>query len=124
MRPRAPQLGVYALALEAATPAVALRAVAYARLKAGEIRALGLAADDAAWPALAKPSTIVGPNTWEGIARWWRIQLASLATELRDGVATVTPRDNGAPCRTCGFQPLCRIRAAGLPLVDGDAADD
>ena len=27
---------------------------------------------------------------------------ATLATELRDGVATVTPRDSGTPCRTCG----------------------
>ena len=123
-RPRAPQLGVYALALAAAAPPVSLRAVAYAKLKAGEIRALGLAADDAAWPALAKPSSIREPNTWEGVERWWRAHLTPLATELRDGVATVTPRDSGAPCRTCGFQPLCRIRAAGLALIDGDAGDE
>jgi probable DNA repair protein len=122
-RPRAPQLGLYALALGAITPAVPLRAVAYAKLKAGEIRVLGLAADDAAWPALAKPSTIGEPNTWDGIEHWWRTHLEALATELRDGVATVTPRDNGAPCRTCGFQPLCRIGALGV-AINGDASDD
>ena len=61
------------------------------------------------------------PNTWGGVELRWEVVLTSLAVELRDGVATVTPRDNGAPCRTCGLQPLCRIETAGLRTI---AADD
>ena len=123
VRPRAPQLGLYALALGFAEPPRTLRAVAYARLKAGEIRALGLAADEGAWPALTPVARIAELGTWDGVQQWWHVHLTGIATELRDGVATVTPRDNGAPCRRCGLQPLCRIGAVGLTTVgigDGD----
>ena len=120
-RPRAPQLGVYAQALQAVSPPIDVRAAAYARLKVGEIGAIGLAADTELWPALMDVAALREPNTWEGVAHRWQQQISSLAVELREGVATVTPRDNGAPCRTCGLQPLCRIEAAGLHTL---AVDD
>ena len=117
-RPRAPQLGLYALALKALHPDIALKAVAYAKLKAGEIRPIGLVAEKEAWPELTAVAKLAEPNTWAGVEHRWRAQLTNIATEFRDGVATVTPRDNGAPCRTCGLQPLCRIGAAGLPVLE------
>jgi len=121
-RPRAPQLGVYAQALRGVSPPIEVRAAAYARLKVGEIAAIGLAADAELWPDLMDVAALREPNTWEGVAHRWQQQITNLAVELREGVATVTPRDNGAPCRTCGLQPLCRIEAAGLHTlaVDND----
>ncbi len=120
-RPRAPQLGIYAQALQGASPPIEVRAAAYARLKVGEIAPVGLVADKALWPDLTDIADLREPSTWEGVAHRWQEQITSLAVELRDGVATVTPRDNGAPCRTCGLQPLCRIEAAGLHTL---AVDD
>jgi len=121
MRPRAPQLGLYALALRGGDAASALRAVAYAKLKAGEIAVLGLAADAAAWPALTDVAKLPELGGWTGVEQWWARHLADIANEVREGVATVTPRDNGAPCRHCGLQSLCRIGAVGLAAV-GEAA--
>jgi probable DNA repair protein len=123
-RPRAPQLGLYALALKAQSPAIALKAAAYAKLKVGEIGPIGLVAEKDAWPDLTAVAKLREPNTWADVEQRWRTQLTSLAVELRDGVATVTPRDNGAPCRTCGLQPLCRIEAADHTLAIDDDWDD
>ena len=120
-RPRAPQLGLYALALKATTPAMNVRAAAYASLKVGKIRPLGIKADEDAWPDLMAVARLGEPNTWSGVEQRWQVLLTGLARELRDGVATVTPRDNGAPCRVCGLQPLCRIEAVGLRTI---AVDD
>jgi RecB family exonuclease len=120
-RPRAPQLGVYAQALQGASPPIEVRAAAYARLKVGEIAAVGLVADEVLWPDLTNVADLREPSTWKGVTHRWQEQITNLAVELREGVATVTPRDNGAPCRTCGLQPLCRIEAAGLHTL---AVDD
>ena len=116
-RPRAPQLGLYALAQD--DPG-AVRAVVYGKVKAGSVKAIGLAADDAAWPGLLSADKLDAFDGWGGAIAWWRTHLTAIANEFREGVATVTPRDNGEPCRTCGLQPLCRIGE-----VDADeAADD
>jgi RecB family exonuclease len=120
-RPGAPQLGLYALALKSTHPDIALKAVAYAKLKAGDTRPVGLVAEKEAWPELTAVAKLAEPNTWAGVEQRWQTQLTNIVAEVRDGVATVTPRDNGAPCRTCGLQPLCRIEAAGLrPLASDD----
>ncbi len=116
-RPRSPQLGLYALALQADATTTALRAVAYARVKAGAIAALGIAADDTVWPALTDAGKLDEPTGWAGVLQWWEHQMAYIAGEVREGLATVTPRDGGAPCRSCGLQPLCRIGAVGLAAV-------
>jgi probable DNA repair protein len=116
-RPRAPQLGLYALAQD--DPDV-VRAVAYGKVKAGSVKAIGLAADDTAWPGLLSAERLDAVDGWAGAYAWWRAHLTAIAQEYRDGVATVTPRDNGKPCRTCGLQPLCRI---GELDVD-EAVDD
>ncbi|MFO1324206.1 MAG: PD-(D/E)XK nuclease family protein [Burkholderiales bacterium] len=115
-RPRAPQLGLYALAQDDPT---AVRAVAYASVKAGSVKATGLAADDGVWPSLQLADRLDAVGGWTGAFAWWRTHLPAVAQEYRDGVATVTPRDNGTPCRTCGLQPLCRIGE-----FDADEAPD
>jgi probable DNA repair protein len=108
-RPRASQLGMYALAQRSVQPSVAVRAVAYGQLRTDAIGAIGLAADDEAWPAL----TLVGDTgvaaDWSAIEKWWHRHLGALATEIAEGAASVTPRESPSPCRSCGFQALCRI---------------
>ncbi|MEP6997281.1 MAG: PD-(D/E)XK nuclease family protein [Betaproteobacteria bacterium] len=109
VRPRASQLGMYALAQRAAQPAIPVRAVAYGQLRTDAIGALGVTADAEAWPAL----TVVGDtgvaSDWPALDAWWQRHLGALASEIADGVATVAPRQSPSPCRNCGFQALCRI---------------
>jgi len=125
-RPRAPQLGVYLMALAGETPPVAVRALAYGRLKAGEIEAVGFAADPTQWRALADAAKLREVDGWAGLERFYADRLPALAAELRDGVASVTPRGpGGSPCRICARQSLCRIHAvrARTPDADEDADD-
>ena len=124
-RPQAPQLGLYVLAQHtvAATPPV--RAAAYAQLKSGEYRILGIAADTAAWPALADPGSIRGAGLvdWTSVETRWRQALGALAVEVREGYAAVAPRDVIKTCQRCGLQPLCRIGTLALP-ADVENRDD
>ena len=39
----------------------------------------------------------------------WRTVITGLVDELRGGVATVKPKDNGKPCAYCHLHTLCRI---------------
>jgi probable DNA repair protein len=124
-RPRAPQLGVYLLALEGETPPVAVSAVAYGRLKAGEIEVVGLSAHRATWPALDDANEHEDPAGWSGIKDFWRDRLPAIAAEMREGVATVTPRGpKNLPCRVCRRQSFCRIRATALDGADAQALDE
>jgi probable DNA repair protein len=125
-RPRAPQLGLYALAQRAATPGERVRAVAYAQLKAGELAVRGLAADDSAWPGLPLPSKLrrAAMADWNAALAHWAGALDALGTEIVAGLATVTPRDPRLTCKHCGLQPFCRIGAVALRAGERDDSDD
>ena len=58
-RPRASQLGLYTLAQRAAQPTLAVRAVAYAELRAEGAAAVGVAADEHAWPGLESAAAAI-----------------------------------------------------------------
>lgn len=122
-RPRASQLGTYTLAQRAAEPGLAVRAVAHGELRTASIAASGIAADRAAWPALAHVNTVGAFADWSSLEAWWKAHLGALAAELAAGVATVTPRPRPSPCRICGLQALCRIESVRFeePEGDGDA---
>ena len=122
-RPRASQLGTYTLAQRAAEPELAVRAVAHGELRTASIAASGIAADRAAWPALAHVNTVGDFADWSSLEAWWKGHLGALAAELAAGVASVTPRPRPSPCRICGLQALCRIDSVRFdePEDDGDA---
>jgi len=125
-RPRAPQLGLYALAQRAATPGERVRAVAYTQLKAGELAVRGLAADDGAWPGLPLPAGLrrTAIADWNAALTYWANALDALGTEIVAGLATVTPRDPRMTCKHCGLQPFCRIGAVALRAGERDDSDD
>jgi len=77
------------------------------------MKALGVAADAAAWPALTDPSRLRRPGIvdWKDIETQWRRSLTAMAIEVRTGHAAVAPRDLIQTCRECGRQSLCRIGA-------------
>ena len=112
-RPQAPQLGLYVLAQQAFAAAPAVRAAAYAQLKTGELKIHGIAADAAAWPGLSEPVHVRGAGLadWAQVEERWRHSLGALAIDVREGCASVAPRDVGKTCQRCGLQQLCRIGA-------------
>lgn len=121
-RPQGTQLAAYAIAV----PAIDLRAgsspgvgaLAFAQVKAGELRVSGIAADTTLWPALQDAGAARGESTtWDGALDALAGGVAALVREVREGYAAVTPRDRKV-CRACDLQPLCRIRDLG------DGADD
>lgn len=121
-RPRGSQLGMYALALRAAQPEIAVRAVLYARLHPDAIGPLGIVADARAWPGLPQLDAVRFAN-WAGLEAWWRDTLTGLASEIAGGRAAVAPRTNPSPCRNCGMQSLCRIDSV-RHTEDDEAADE
>jgi len=124
-RPRSAQLGLYTLAQRDATPDVPVRAIAYAELCPDEVRALGVAADTAAWPGLKELAEVGAVEDWNALEAWWRTSLGALATEIAEGRANVTPRaTHPIPCRTCRLQPLCRIQSTRFLDALGDDASE
>jgi probable DNA repair protein len=110
-RPEAPQLALYVLA-HAQSGGAAPAVLAYGEVRPGAARAVGIAGDAMAWPALDDAARATG-----GLAADWPAALAALERKvvalgesIRAGDATVTPRDAKA-CRYCHVQPVCRIRA-------------
>ena len=118
-RPRSPQIGLYTLARRQAAPDSVTHAAAYAQLRSGELRINGVVDDAALWPALT-PVGQMPAGSWPAFEAWWNEHLASLADELRGGVATVAPRDGAKTCRNCGLFALCRIRSATAVVEELD----
>ena len=123
-RPEAPQLGLYWQSQQAFDRSRAVRALAYAQLRPGELKAVGLAEDESVWPRLSGPRVLrsLGLDDWRAVDARWRETLGALALEVRVGHAAVAPRDLIETCRRCGLQPLCRIGSAAgnLEREDGD----
>ena len=123
-RPEAPQLGLYWQAQHAVERSPPVRGLAYAQLRPGEMKAVGLAEDESVWPRLSGLRTLraTGLEDWQALDARWRETLGALALEVRVGHAAVAPRDVIETCRRCGLQPLCRIGVAAgrAELEDAD----
>lgn len=115
-RPDEPQLPLYLLASEPAAVAIA-----FAQVKAGEMKFAALAADETLLP-VKKSLPDIG---WDAQLAEWRRVLARLATQFAAGEAAVQPKNPPATCRNCEVRPLCRIHERlGAPLSDEDGDDE
>ena len=114
-RPQGPQLGLYAMALGEGTRVAAL---AYAQLKPGQVKAVGVADDERTWPGLPLPQDLrrAGVADWSDARRRLDASIGALAQAAHDGDARILPREPKV-CTRCGLAPLCRKAAA-------DEADD
>ena len=104
-RPDEPQLPLY---LTVAEPDAA--AVAFAQVRAGDMKFVGLGR-----AAGLLPGTKTPPVSWDEQRVLWRAELERLAGEFAAGNAEVDPKRPAHTCRLCDLQPLCRIyeRAEG-----------
>jgi ATP-dependent helicase/nuclease subunit B len=106
-RPDEPQLPLYLVATE---PDAA--AVAFAQVRAGDMKFSGLARDADLLPgvkAFADSNFRDRHASWQDVVEAWRSDLARLAVAFAEGEAAVDPKQYPQTCRYCDVKPLCRI---------------
>jgi probable DNA repair protein len=108
-RPDEPQLPLYATAVEED-----IGAVAFARLRRGEMRFTGYARAAGAAPGVTRH------EGWNALLGEWRKALGALALAFASGSAPVDPKQGLATCRNCGLEPLCRVHERLNALASGD----
>lgn len=105
-RPEAPQLPLYAVLAD--EPVAAL---AYARLRADEVRFVGVASQDGLLPQVAawgeRESQLHG--AWDELPARWRIACEALVQAFAAGDAAVDPKQPRRTCEHCDLSLLCRI---------------
>jgi len=112
-RPDDPQLPLYALNAEED-----ISAVAFAKLRTGEMRYMGFSDRKDLIPDV-KPA-----KDWKALLEGWKKELESLGAGFASGDARVDPKQLLHTCRTCDLQPLCRVYERVNALEDaGEDAD-
>lgn len=113
-RPAEPQLPLYALT---AAFDRTIAAIAFARVdkKDSELIGLGNLAESVggklAGIAQAEDCAKLDlPDNWDDVVAFWRSTLTSLATEFKQGVATIDYRDANAQRYSEDYHPLTRIQ--------------
>ncbi|MFN2646826.1 MAG: PD-(D/E)XK nuclease family protein [Burkholderiales bacterium] len=97
-RPDDPQLPLYAVAAPED-----LAAVAFARLKPGEMRFMGWSRAE---PLLPRVEIY---RDWPKLMKEWKAHAETLATGFAQGDAHVDPKEDLKTCRRCDLHTLCRI---------------
>ncbi len=121
-RPDEPQLPLYA---SAGFEDVA--AVAFARVKAGDMEFRGIARKERLLPGVQTIGEQRSPaarqyRSWDDLLAGWRRELETLGREFASGDARVDPKDkrNLATCRYCGVKPFCRVYERHGALADAE----
>jgi RecB family exonuclease len=97
-RPDEPQLALYAVAAKEE-----ITAVAFAKVRPGEMRFMGYSRDDKAIPEVRKA------KAWQPLLRAWKEEAERLGTTFAAGDAGVDPKKDLMTCRYCGLETLCRV---------------
>jgi len=104
-----PQLPQYALAAKLGED----DAVAFARVRSGDMAFEGLSGDDIGIKGIvACDGKRRAPDDWPGVLDDWKTNINALATEFIEGRCDVSPRDVHA-CDFCGLEAVCRIEEMG-----------
>ncbi|MBC7802583.1 MAG: PD-(D/E)XK nuclease family protein, partial [Candidatus Parcubacteria bacterium] len=106
-RPDEPQLPLYAV-----TAQEKVSAVAFAKLKAGDMKFSGLSLREKEIPGVRTA------KSWSGLIATWKAELESLALGYSLGDARVDPKNGLQTCRNCDLQPLCRVYEKRNALVE------
>jgi|SRR5882672_5425773 len=97
-RPDEPQLALYAVAAKEE-----ITAVAFAKVRPGEMRFMGYSRDDKAIPKVQKA------KAWQPLLQAWKNEAESLGASFARGEAGVDPKKDLMTCRYCGLETLCRV---------------
>jgi len=97
-RPDEPQLPLYAISVSEE-----VTAVAFAKVRPGEMRFMGYSRDDKAIPKVQKAMA------WQPLLRDWKAEAERLGQSFAAGEAGVDPKKDLITCRYCGLETLCRV---------------
>lgn len=111
-RPEEPQLPLYAVNAKED-----IAAIAFAKLKTGELGFSGYAREK---------GLLAGADLyrdWDGLVAGWKKELDLLGAAFAAGDARVDPKDGLQTCRSCDLQPLCRIYERIATLESGEEGE-
>jgi probable DNA repair protein len=109
-RPTDPQLPLYAV-----TSKESIAAVAFARVRPGQMRFIGLSREDKALPNVKKT------DKWEQLNKEWKQEAEALGKGFASGEAVVDPkRGLAVTCRFCDLHTLCRVYEKVNVLAEDD----
>ena len=108
-----PQLPVYAVA----DAGKDILGVVFARLRRGECKFAGMAAEKGILPGVKdfssySPAQELKLDRWGDLIVFWREELTQLARDFAAGEAAVNPYDTKKSCEYCDLIGLCRITEA------------
>jgi len=112
-RPDDPQLPLYALNAKED-----ISAVAFAKLRTGEMRYMGFSDREELIPSV-KPA-----KDWKALLAGWKKEIESLGAGFAAGDARVDPKKLLQTCRYCDLQPLCRVYERVNALGEAEDASD
>ena len=108
-RPDGPQLPLYALNAKED-----IAAVAFARLKTGEMRYMGFSKGKDVIPDVRQA------KDWDGLVEGWKKEIDALGKGFASGDARVDPKKLLQTCRYCDLQALCRVYERLNALAEGE----
>ncbi len=111
-RPDDPQLPAYVVAA-----AEDVAAVAFAKVRTGDMKFSGFTAGESAIPG-AKPA-----KNWAALIAGWKAELEKLAGEFAGGRAPVDPKRGLTTCRSCDLQTLCRVHERLSTLAEDEEGE-
>jgi probable DNA repair protein len=111
-RPDDPQLPLYAV-----TTQEDVSAVAFARVRAGNMKFFGFSAREGGIPNV-KPAL-----DWSAMVAGWKRELERLAGEFAGGRAPVDPKRGLNTCRNCDLQTLCRVHERLSALAEAEEGE-
>jgi RecB family exonuclease len=107
-RPDDPQLPLYAIA--AKEP---VAAVAFAKVRTGEMRFMGFSSDENVLPGVRKA------KAWQPLLASWKAEAQALGGAFAAGEAAVDPKRELTTCRYCALHTLCRVYEKANVLSEG-----
>jgi probable DNA repair protein len=114
-RPDDPQLPLYATgAPEEVT------AVAFARVRPGEMRFMGFSRDKGVMPQVNPPRDI----PWKALLASWRQEAENLGAAFASGAARVDPKRELTTCRYCAMHALCRVYEKVNVLAENEEGEE
>jgi len=123
-RPEAPQLPMYALGSRATD------AIAFARIRTGDMAFVGLAREPGILPDVDpvekdRNTKKLNIATWNGLIASLRLELDAVGAGYLAGDARVDPKRGKATCANCDHRISCRVaEKASFGAAGGDDADD
>ena len=112
-RPDDPQLPLYALNAKED-----ISAVAFAKLRTGEMRYMGFSDREDLVPG------VKAAKDWKALLEGWKKELEALGQGFAAGDARVDPKELLNTCRYCDLQPLCRVYERVNALGEGEEGND